>query len=253
MIEKSQYNQKHERGETLVSYVFMRQEQKYLLDERQCASLEAELDNRLAPDRYAVSKVCNIYYDTPDRRMIRRSLEKPVYKEKLRLRSYGDPQDDTTVYLELKKKYDGMVYKRRVALPHRQATAYMTDPQAQLDKGQIGREIDYAKHFYPGLQPSVYVSYDRRAWHDPDSDLRITVDRNILYRTTDLDLRCGSYGLPLLEPGQVLLEIKAEKAMPLWLSRLLSREKIRPVSYSKYGTAYRILQKQTMKEGFSHV
>ena len=250
---KKGYNEGYERGGNMAGFVFMRQEQKYLLQPSQREELEKILAQRLKPDVYAVSKVCNIYYDTPDCRMIRRSLDKPVYKEKLRLRSYGDPSPDSTVYLELKKKYDGMVYKRRISMGYTQALAYMADPTAHLDKGQIGREIDYARHFYPDLRPSVYLSYDRKAWQDPGSDLRVTIDWDIRYRFEELDLARGSYGSALLEPGMSLLEIKAERAMPLWLSHFLSREKIRPLFYSKYGNAYlRHCRQNLRKEGISY-
>ena len=223
-------------------HVFERREQKYLLDEARRRELEVLLNQHLAPDRFFHSDIRSLYYDTPDYRLIRRSLEGPVYKEKLRLRCYGDPTPGGEVFLELKKKYQGIVYKRRVSLPLEQATAYMADPAARLEAGQIGREIDYFKDFYGDLRPAMFLGCDRLAWHGDDG-LRVTLDRDIRCRTREPDLRSG--GWALLEPGQSLLEIKSAGAMPLWLARFLSGEKIRQQSFSKYGSAYlRLLQNQ---------
>lgn len=219
-------------------YVFRRREQKYLLTADQLQALEQLMAARMKPEKYWKSDVRNIYYDTPDRRMIRRSLEGPVYKEKIRLRSYGPAEGSSEVFLELKKKYKGIVYKRRVSLTLDEAVAYMADKQACLDIGQIGKEIDYVKNFYPGLAPAMYLSYDRLAWKSPDGDLRITVDRNIRYREAPLDLTVPPSGEDLLEPGQGLMEIKTAESIPLWMTAFLSHHQISKASFSKYGRAY---------------
>lgn len=225
-------------------YVFRRREQKYLLDAVQRQALEQAMHVYMEPDKYARSAVRNIYYDTADHRLIRRSLEKPAYKEKLRLRAYGTVAPEDTVFLEMKKKYKGIVYKRRVCLSQNEAVAYMADPAARLAAGQIGREIDYFKDFYGDLRPALYLSYDRQAWHSADNSLRVTLDWNICYRTQDLDLTVGPEGEQLLRPQQSLLEIKAAAAMPVWLAQLLSEYQIRQSSFSKYGTAYLRLLKE---------
>lgn len=239
----------------MADYVFRRKEQKYLLDADQSAVFCAAMAKYMEPDRYATSAIRNIYYDTPDYRLIRRSLEKPAYKEKLRLRSYGDATQDSKVFLEMKKKYKGIVYKRRIALRTGQAQAYMADPAAKLEDTQIGREIDYFKSFYGDLFPALFLSYDRHSWRSHDGTLRVTLDHNILYRTEDVDLTKPCCGTPLLEPGQSLLEIKSPGAMPLWLVRVLSENQIRQISYSKYGTAYQRLLKEHKLEsrGFHYV
>ena len=155
----------------------------------------------------------------------------------------------------MKKKYKGIVYKRRVSMEEQQATAYMADPAARLDAGQIGREIDYFKDFYGTLQPALYLSYDRQAWHSADNSLRVTLDWNICYRRDNLTLVSEAGGVQLLEPGQSLLEIKTATAMPLWLASLLSEYKIRQTSFSKYGTAHMRLLKEekTESRGISYV
>ena len=238
----------------MAELIFQRQEQKYLLNGCQRQALEAAMAEHMVHDRYGQSAVCNIYFDTPDYRLIRTSLEKPAYKEKLRLRSYGVIKPEDPAFLELKKKYDGIVYKRRVCLPVEQAMRYMADVDALLDQGQIGREIDYCKQFYRELRPALYVSYDRHAWHSAQGDLRITLDWNIRYRTCDLDLTHPSGGTALLEQEQSLLEIKTAAAMPLWLAQLLSSQQIRQCSFSKYGRAYTLLlqQKTIESRGFHY-
>lgn len=236
-------------------HVFRRREQKYKLDEAQKQALVTLLESRLEPDRFKRSTVCNIYYDTADRRLIRRSLEKPVYKEKFRLRSYGTPQPGQIVFLELKKKYKGVVYKRRVPLEIEKAVAYMQDPQASLDAGQIGREIDYFKRYYSPLEPAVYLSYDRLAWRSPDGDLRVTLDWNVCYQVGEnLDLRTAQPQESLLEPGEYLLEVKTPTAMPLWLVGFISKHQIRKISFSKYGHVHmhQVKQKQTESRGFHY-
>lgn len=236
-------------------FVFRRKEQKYLLTPAQKQAFLALMDCRMLPDKYPSSAIRNIYYDTPDYRLIRRSLEKPVYKEKLRLRGYSDPRKGGDVFLEMKKKYKGVVYKRRVAMTAEEASAYMADPDARLDAGQIGREIDYFKTFYASLRPSMYLSYERFSWRDGSGDLRITMDHNICYRTEDLDLYAPPDGKALLEPGQALLEIKSATAMPLWLVEFLSTQQIRQRSFSKYGRAYMEIITERIKEsrGINHV
>ena len=141
----------------MADFVFRRREQKYILDGAQAAAFRAAMAQFMEHDRYATSAIRNIYYDTPDYRLIRRSLEKPEYKEKLRLRSYGDATADSKVFLEMKKKYQGVVHKRRIRLRTQEAQQYMADPEARLEDSQIGREIDYFKKFYGDLFPAVLL------------------------------------------------------------------------------------------------
>lgn len=235
--------------------IFKRREQKYLLDEAQTAAFRQAMAENMEPDAYATSDIRNIYYDTPDYRLIRRSLEKPVYKEKLRLRAYGDVTPESKVFLEMKKKYQGIVYKRRIRLKLHKAVAYMSDPAAELGDTQISREIDYFKQFYGQLQPAMYLSYDRQSWCSKDKSLRITMDWNILYRIEDMDLTAPKGGASLLTPGQTLVEIKSPEAIPLWLVKVLSDHQIRQISISKYGTAYQRLlaEHKIERRGYHYV
>ena len=230
--------------------VFCRREIKYLLDSRQRAALEAEFAQRMQPDKFPHSSIRNIYYDTPDFRLIRRSLEHPIYKEKLRVRCYG--AEAKTVFLEMKKKYKGIVYKRRLSLPEQDAYGFM-EGIASLPDSQIGKELTYFRDFYQTLQPQVYLSYERDSWvGKEDPGLRITMDQQIAYRATDLLLTADAPGQQILPPDTYLMEVKAEHAIPLWLVQLLAREKIHKVSFSKYGNAYLRLLEQSNQEKRGH-
>lgn len=218
--------------------VFKRYELKYFLTTQQVEALMPLINGHMTPDEYGKSTILNLYFDTPDDRLIRRSLEKPVYKEKIRLRSYAVPDDATPVFLEVKKKYKGIVYKRRVSAPYQQMMQYL-DEQVAFTDSQIMDEIDYFMQYYPTLAPHVFLSYEREAFCVPkDSDLRITFDRNILWRQDKLLLSEGAYGSRLLSEDVILMEIKASGGMPLWLSHFLTEEHLRRRSFSKYGTVY---------------
>jgi hypothetical protein len=219
--------------------IFQRRELKFLLTESQLRVIQEALRDRMIPDSHGLNTICNLYYDTPDYRLIRHSLEHPVYKEKLRLRCYGQAGPDADIFLELKKKYKGVVYKRRVKVTEPEAIAFMNRTGALRKQKQISREILYFRDFYQTLSPKVYLCYDREAWYDPaDKGFRMTLDRNVRYRTADLSLSSSFRGRNILEPGQTLLEVKAEGAVPLWLVELLTCEQIYKQSFSKYGKAY---------------
>ena len=228
--------------------VFKRKEIKYLLTEAQYAAMLPVLKAHMEPDAFAHSSIFNLYYDTPDFRMIRRSLEKPPYKEKLRLRSYGVPKDGTQVFPEIKKKAQGIVYKRRVSMPYGEALRYLSRRQPGGD-GQIFQELNWMLATYGSLAPRIFLSYERDSWKGKeDTSLRLTMDREILWRTEALDLRQGAWGTPLLEPGQVLMEIKITNAAPLWLAEALSENGIFPISFSKCGRAFESLCKNHRNE-----
>ncbi len=219
--------------------VFCRVEKKYLLTSAQADTLASALEaNGMRRDGYGRHTISNIYYDTPDFELIRRSLEKPVYKEKLRLRAYGLPGRSDDVFVEIKKKFKGVVYKRRVALPLDTAARCLREGRLPEASGQIGREIGYFLHFWQPI-PQALVAYDREAFFCPErDDLRVTFDSAIRYRLMDLDLSHGARGRLILPVGERLMELKLAQAMPLWLPPLLERIGARCVSFSKYGTVY---------------
>ena len=220
-----------------VQCCFERYEKKYCLSAAQQRFLLDAMVPYMRADEYGAYTICNIYYDTDDWRLIRSSIEKPVYKEKLRVRSYGVPGEDGSVFVELKKKYDGVVYKRRVTIPVRAVDDFLSGPDAG-GCGQIGREIRYFQSFYRTV-PKIFIGYDRLAFAGKDDPrLRITFDTGLRWRDTDVDLRLGDHGDPIALPGDVLMEVKIPGVCPLWLSRLLSEAGAFPTSFSKYGACY---------------
>lgn len=221
---------------------FARKELKYRLTAAQYRFLREALEPYVVPDEYGESTICNIYFDTPDYRLIRKSIEKPVYKEKLRLRSYGVAGPEDKTFLELKKKYKGIVYKRRICLTEQEAMDYLSGKTHLPVDTQIAKELDWFLMFYGTLQPAVYLNYDRQAFYAKDDhDLRITFDRNIHFRTEDMSLQSLPGGRFVIGPGECIMEIKAAGAMPLWLTALLTQANARKNSFSKYGTAYQML------------
>ena len=222
--------------------IFKRYEIKYMLTRQQKARLLRAMAEHMALDEYGRTTICNLYFDTPSYRLIRRSLEKPAYKEKLRVRSYGTAKEDGPVFVELKKKFEDVVYKRRVSMPNREAAAWLRGEAQPKKTGQITREIDYVRGYYDELKPVVFLSYEREAYYSRDgSDFRVTLDENILCREDHLSLTAGAWGTPLLPEGMVLLELKTPGGLPLWMTQFLTREHIYKTSFSKYGTAYQTL------------
>ena len=219
---------------------FKRYELKYMLTREQRDALLEAMRGHMAIDRFGHSTICNLYFDTDNYRLVRRSIEKPLYKEKLRVRSYGKASEDSPVFVELKKKFESVVYKRRLALPHRAAMDALEDGAPLPADGQIAREIEAFRAFYgPTLRPAMFLSYEREAYYPTDgADFRLTLDENILWRTDHLDLSASVWGSPVIGGGQVLMELKTPGNIPLWMVRFLSEHKIRRVSFSKYGTAY---------------
>lgn len=219
--------------------VLKRYEMKYLLTKKQKEKVLEAMEPYMELDEYGRTTIRNIYYDTNNYRLARKSLEKPVYKEKLRVRSYDAAGPEDKVFVELKKKYDGVVYKRRICIPQGAAMDYLAGRAPAPQENQITEEIDYFLQFYNGLVPKVFLSYEREAFYTREpSEFRVTFDENILWREGDLSLEKGIYGAAILQPGQSLMEIKTPGSIPLWMARVLSEEQIRKTSFSKYGNAY---------------
>ncbi len=217
--------------------IFERVEKKYRMDQEQYQKFLKGVAGKIHADQYGLHTIRNIYYDTDDFGLIRNSLEKPKYKEKFRVRGYGEINEDSEIFLEIKKKFDGVVYKRRVALPMEQAKDFLEKGILPENSSQIMREIDYFMRFYHPT-PKVYLAYDRIAYvGDEDPELRITIDRNIRSRMHRLDLSYDGE-CRILNPDSYLMEIKVPMAYPVWLADLLCELEIYPVSFSKYGTLY---------------
>lgn len=228
--------------------VMQRFELKYIMSPAQTAMLKRAMEGHVEPDMFGLTSIASLYYDTPDYRLVRASMEKPLFKEKLRLRAYGMATDSSPVYLELKRKADGIVYKRRVQTTVPQAADFLAGADALAPDGQIKRELTRFRDYYGDLIPACLIIYDRTAYVEPDGNLRLTIDNNPRFRTEHLSLTYSMEGRSLLPPGCSILELKVQNAMPLWLSRALCEAKIYKTSFSKYGEAYRMeLQQRTMR------
>ena len=225
--------------------VMKRSEYKYILTKDQLVLFKSMILEHMKVDQYGLTTISSIYYDTPDYRLIRNSIEKPIYKEKIRLRSYGLADSTKKVFLELKRKSEGIVYKRRIALSEDSAIDFFNN-NASLGEDQIPKEITYFRDYYKKLIPQIIILYDRLAYKEINNgDLRLTIDENPRYRTYKFNLHTSNEGVLLLDEGSAILEVKAQQEIPLWLTNILSNLKIYKTSFSKVGEAYkRILQKK---------
>ncbi|MBR0152359.1 MAG: polyphosphate polymerase domain-containing protein [Lachnospiraceae bacterium] len=222
-----------------VQSIFQRYEIKFLLNRTQRDRLMELISCHMIPDLYPHSSIRNIYYDTDNFRLARRSLDKPVYKEKLRVRCYTDIGWHDPVFVELKKKYQSVVYKRRIVLPRDEAEAWLAGEDIGIHS-QIAGEIEYFRDFYTGLAPKVFLSYERDSFRDPvREDFRLTLDRQVRAREDHLTLTASPGGVYVTSPADTLMEVKTAGGIPLWLSHFLNEEGIRQTSISKYGSYYR--------------
>ena len=232
--------------------IFKRYEIKYMLNRQQLAIIKEAMSKHMKADHFGKHNICSLYFDTPNFLLIRRSIEHPIYKEKLRLRSYGTAKPDSGIFIELKKKYDSVVYKRRVSMTEQEAMNYLLHNKKVMDS-QITREIDYCMNFYEELAPAVMLSYEREAYYGiEDPEFRVTFDDKILWRDYDLSLCSGIYGTPLLPPDKILMEVKTAGAIPLWFTEILTQNHIYKTSFSKYGTAYRTIFENKRNGGIYH-
>lgn len=228
--------------------IFQRMEKKYLMSREQRELFMQYSSGYIEMDPYGLHTICNIYFDTEDDTLIRTSLEKPPYKEKMRLRSYGIPREEDLVFLELKKKWDGIVYKRRVPMTLKEVRDYIEQGIWPDHDSQMMREMDYFMKFYRP-KPKVWLAYDREAYFGKgDGVLRLTIDRDIRARTKGLKLELGDGGERLMEGEMYLMEIKVVAAYPLWLARLLGELRIYPISFSKYGNYYMAAQRARLRK-----
>lgn len=220
---------------------FKSHEIKYLITINQYVNLMDYLSDKVEKDVFYKSTICNVYYDTDNFELIRESIEKPIYKEKLRIRSYDKPTLDCSVYVKLKKKYDHIVYKRREKIAYKYI---LNNSFLECVETQIDKEIKYFNDFYDGLTPKMFLSYEREAYYfKDDKQIRITFDTNIKYRTENVNLLPSISDIKLLSNNLVLMELKVPFSIPYDLAKYLSSEKIFKTPFSKYGTAYKQIHK----------
>ncbi|MBR1884684.1 MAG: polyphosphate polymerase domain-containing protein [Clostridia bacterium] len=227
--------------------IFERVETKYLLSKDEYEQLLKIIEEHLEKDKYFFNTICNVYFDTDTYEIVRNSIEKPVYKDKFRVRSYGVPKKDDKVFFEIKRKYKGTVYKRRVSAKLSEVEEYLENGKyPEKANTQIMKEIDYFFSFY-SLKPKVFIAYDRYSYLEKEnSNFRITFDKNIRSRTEEIALENGDKGDLLLADGTCVMETKTLGAYPKWFVDALSKLKIYPKSFTKYGNVYK---NQIYKEG----
>ena len=225
-----------------MEFIFRRQEVKFVLKEAQYSLLRDLIKAKIPSDSFGKYLVQSLYFDTDTWDVIRASIEKPVYKEKLRLRCYGVPDRSSTIFMELKKKYKSIVYKRRISFPMQALQLKTSRDIAAEENSQIGRELSFYFHTNP-VEEKVHISYNREAFSD--NGLRVTFDTGIRFRTNFLDYQYPDGGLEVLPAGLTVMEIKTLGGMPLWLAQALGESKVFPTPFSKYGVSYKkyILQK----------
>lgn len=214
---------------------FRREEKKYLLNDKEYKKILIEIKKHLKDDPYGKNTIMSLYLDSDNDNLIKKSIDKPIYKDKIRIRSYGIPKSSSLVYLEVKRKYKGMVAKRRVEMTLKEAMEYLKTHHKKIDN-QVMNEIDYLINYYD-VKPKIVIMYDREGYID--DNLRITFDKNIRYRKDNLDLTKGDAGKKLYKDNTYIMEVKTINAMPLWLVKIMTSLNIKPTSFSKYGEIYK--------------
>lgn len=217
---------------------FRRVEKKYVINRKQYLAILDFIKDKMVEDEHGKSTICNIYYDTEQYELIKHSITKPIFKDKIRLRSYNIPKKRDWVYLEIKRKYDGIVSKRRIETTLNDFYSYIED-NSNIEDNQIKKELDYYFDYY-NLIPTMFLSYKRTAYYDnKNKDFRLTFDSNILARNYDLELEKGNYGVSILDKEKYIMEVKTLGAMPMWFVKILNEQNICPCGFSKYGEAYK--------------
>ena len=218
--------------------IFKRYEKKYIITKEQSIQLQKAISQYMTQDQYGEYLVQNLYYDTENWDIIRASIEKPLYKEKMRLRCYGESSGESKFYLELKKKYKGVVYKRRIAIPAQSLIGNSVQAAITETPSQISRELDFYMRSN-GVSEKIYIAYQRLAFAGiADEGLRVTFDADVRFRLDDLSFSNSTAGQYILPDGEILMEVKALGGMPLWVANALSENGVFPTSFSKFGTCY---------------
>ncbi|SHH35829.1 VTC domain-containing protein [Clostridium collagenovorans DSM 3089] len=226
---------------------FKRYEKKFILSKEQYNILLPILLNYMNFDSHCNLdndyNIYNIYYDTKNNDVIRHSLSKPYYKEKLRLRSYKSPaKHNDKVFLELKKKINGVVNKRRVILTLEETYKFLESEERPSNTDYVNNQVLNEISYYlkqNEVYPRVYISYSRKAFFAKnDKNFRMTFDTNIIARRDCLSLQEGAFGYPILKEGFYLMEVKILGAIPLWFTNILSELAIYSTHYSKYGNEF---------------
>lgn len=208
------------------------------MNQKQYELFLKKINDYVEEDKYFKYKICSIYFDTNNYDLIRNSLEKPIYKEKVRIRSYGKVENEDKIFFEIKKKYKGITNKRRITLTYENLKNYLNKNKIPDNSNiQIFNELDYLMNYYE-LKPKVFISYDRISFISKENkNLRITFDNNLNYRLNELNL--DDEKGKIFNNDKYILEIKTLDSFPIWLVKVLSELEIYPTSFSKYGSIYK--------------
>ena len=227
---------------------FKRYEKKYIISKEKLDKILPLLLEYMELDPYCKDggeyRIYSIYYDTPNHDIIRQNSSKPVYKEKMRVRSYYDNHDpEDKVFMEIKKKSEGVGNKRRIKLKIKEIEPFVRDGVLPETKdylsAQVAKELKYFLE-KNRVAPALYVQYDRLAlFGKEDKDFRMTFDRNVRTRRHHFEFGEREDDELLLPDGYYIMEIKILGAMPLWLTGLLSENGLFSRGFSKYGVKYK--------------
>lgn len=234
----------------MAQQIFRRTEIKYILKKEQVESLLWLIEPYLKKDKYFKSTNCSIYFDSKNRYLAIHSLEKPLYKEKVRIRSYGVPKLNDIVFMEIKKKYKGIGSKRRIPIKLSDFYNYLETGRLDSNSEVIKTELDNCFKRYD-LKPIMFLAYDRTSFCDKDNPtFRLTFDRNVRSRNNNLRLENGDYGKKFFKGGEIVMEVKALDCFPFYFVHALSKLKIYPSSFSKYG---RVTEKDIYRKEYRYV
>lgn len=240
----------------IVQKQFKRKETKYIVDKKTFELLEKELRQYMMADEFATSTITNIYFDNEDFDMIQDSLAKKNGREKIRMRVYdATPSESSQAFLEIKKKENKIGYKYRLTSNPVSVTNYIENGviDSTIKDDKVTSELEMLRERYGTIKPKKYIYYDRVSYKGiEDKKVRLTIDKNLLYRDYDVDAMEGKFGKNLLDPTKVIMEVKVPEERPEWLVALLEKYQIEKQSFSKYGNAYKLAHNITGEEVSKH-
>lgn len=231
---------------TIIQKHFKRVETKYILTQKQEQAFLADLAQHMEADDFAQSSISNVYFDNPDFQMVADSLAKKHGKEKIRMRLYDlQPTASSQAFLEIKKKVEGIGFKYRLTSNPVSVTNYVLTglADASIVDDKVTEELHQLRQRYGTLQPKLVIAYDRQSYKGlDDKNVRLTIDRNLIYRDDRLSAYADRSGHALLPADQVIMEVKVAGDQPAWLQELLVKHGLEKASFSKYGQAYKLNQ-----------
>ncbi len=224
---------------------FNRFELKYLITLSKAEEIKKTIRRYMVLDRehHADGKyvVSSLYYDSPTLDCYWEKENGIKFRRKLRIRHYEtveDLTDDSLVFVEIKQRVDRVTQKKRAVLSYLDALRLGNDRQLvdciSEERGVVN-EI-YMMLWQKNLIPAIIVRYNRQAFNGSSFDigLRVTFDTDISFQPYPLHLHDIHSNIPLLTASQVIMEIKLNERMPIWLTELISANNLQINRISKY-------------------